>query len=280
MFHILLQRNGCFLHARCALFIHIWRVTGDAVKVAALFLGPVVMTSKYHRLDRYLAGRLNISRAAVKPILAQHRVQVDGAVCDDPACRIGPFSHISVDQQVLQDCVPRYLMLHKPAGVVSATRDPVHRTVLDLLPESQRNGLHIAGRLDFHSTGLVLLSNDGRWTRQLSDPVHQIWKRYRVTLSMPLPASAADAFAAGMYFPFEQLTTRPARLLRLDDTTAQVSLQEGRYHQIRRMFARLDNKVTSLHREAIGPIELDPALTPGAYRALTAQEIAATMLTS
>ena len=230
------------------------------------------MTTRHHRLDRYLARRLQISRKAVKPLLAQGRVRVDGAGCDDPARIIGPFSHITFDQQVLQANTPRYLMLNKPAGIVSATSDAHHRTVLDLLPARQRDGLHIAGRLDYHSTGLVLLTDDGNWSRWLCDPVNEIWKRYRVTLEKPLRESDVQAFAEGMYFAFEDLTTRPAQLTIVDTHQALVHLQEGRYHQIRRMFARCGNKVVTLHREAVGQIELDTGLGPGAWRILGPHE--------
>jgi 16S rRNA pseudouridine516 synthase len=231
------------------------------------------MSSKNGRLDRLLARRLQIDIRSVQRLLASARVQVDGVVARDRQQIVGPFNRILLDAEVLQSAQARYIMLNKPTGVVSATRDARHVTVLDLLAEQDRAGLHIAGRLDFHSTGLVLLSNDGRWSRALSAPCNQVSKRYRVTLQQPLRAQDVQAFAEGMYFSHEGITTRPALLRILASHQAEVCLTEGRYRQIRRMFARLDNRVLALHRSAIGAIELDDRLLPGQSRALTAQEV-------
>jgi 16S rRNA pseudouridine516 synthase len=166
-------------------------------------------------------------------------------------------------------------MLNKPAAVVSATKDAEHTTVIDILQRDDREQLHIAGRLDFNSTGLLLLSNDGDWSRQLSLPERQIAKVYIVTVAQPLNTDYVAAFAAGMYFEYENITTRPAQLTIVSDYVAEVSLCEGRYHQIKRMFGRFNNPVIDLHRTAIGHIQLDPTLQQGQYRALIADEISA-----
>ena len=170
------------------------------------------MTSRYHRLDRFLSARLQISRSNLRLLLAGGRVQVNGQVEGDRQRRIGPFDRVVCDGEILQSNRPRYLMLNKPAAVVSATRDDHHPTVLDLLPEDQREGLHLAGRLDFNSTGLVLLTNDGDWSRQLSQPENRVRKHYRVTLEKPLTDVYVTAFAEGMWFEYEGITTRPAAL--------------------------------------------------------------------
>ncbi|MFT6592212.1 MAG: 16S rRNA pseudouridine516 synthase [Zhongshania sp.] len=225
------------------------------------------------RLDRFISARKGMKRADVRLLLAQKRVQVDGLIATDINQLVGQFSHISVDNEVLQDCVPRYLMMNKPAGVVSATEDVKNKTVLDLLAPDERVGLHIPGRLDFNTTGLILLTNDGHWSRQLSLPERNIAKMYTVTLAQPLDNSYVEAFAAGMYFEYEDITTRPVKLEILSDHIAKVSLVEGRYHQIKRMFGRFQNEVVALHRDAIGPLDLDLSLAPGQCRALTAAEI-------
>ncbi|SRR5690606_23306784 len=231
------------------------------------------MTSKSARLDRFLSARTGIKRGDVRLLLARGRVRVDGAVARDINQLVGPFNRIDLDGAPVQDRTPVYLMLHKPTGVVSATRDRRHPTVLDLVDPDNRDGLHIAGRLDFNSSGLLLLTNDGAWSRRLSDPRWQIPKRYLVTLERPLTAAAVAAFAEGFYFPYEKLTTRPAGLRILGDHTAEVTLMEGRYHQIKRMFGRLRNRVLALHRVAVGTILLDPALEAGQHRQLTAEEV-------
>lgn len=231
------------------------------------------MPSKNARLDRFIGHHCNCSRKAVRPLLAKGRVEVDGVISRDAQQIIGPFSHVTLDGQILQANTPRYIMLHKPAGVVSATRDKQHRTVMDLLPGRPCPDLHIAGRLDYHSTGLLLLSNDGSWSRRLSDPANRVVKRYRVTLEKPLGPEYVQAFAEGMYFAFENLTTRPAQLSIISDHIAEVGLEEGRYHQIKRMFGRFHNRVLSLHRTAIGNLQLDADLQPGESRHLSESEV-------
>ena len=207
-------------------------------------------------------------------MLARGRIVVDDIVATDINQVIEQFSHVSLDGQTLQANNPVYVMLNKPAGVVSATKDEQHRTVIDLLERADRNDLHIVGRLDFNSTGLLLLSNDGRWSRQLTAPDKKVTKLYRVQLTKPLQPGYIEAFAEGMYFPFENITTRPAKLRIISPYLAEVELIEGRYHQIKRMFGRFDNKVLALHRTAIGKVILDPDLRSGQSRELTAQEVA------
>jgi 16S rRNA pseudouridine516 synthase len=225
------------------------------------------------RLDRFLSKHLSLQRKAIKPLLASGRVQVDGVVVSDVDRIVTQFSHIVVDDAVLQQHVARYLMLNKPAGVVSATKDAKHKTVIDLIEEDQTADLHIAGRLDFNSTGLLLLTNDGRWSRQLSLPENNIRKRYRVTLKKPLTEDYVQAFSAGMFFEFENITTRPVELTILTEHSAEVVLCEGRYHQIKRMFGRFNNEVLTLHRVAIGELRLDANLQPGESRHLSPDEV-------
>lgn len=233
------------------------------------------MPSKHARLDRFLSQRLGQSRREIQHLLAAGRVRVNDAVIRDGQQHIGPFSTVQLDAKLLQANTPRYLMLNKPAGVVSATRDSRHRTALDLLDEALRADLHIAGRLDFHTTGLLLLTNDGDWSRQLSAPESRISKRYRVTLEKPLGEDYVQAFAEGMWFEHEGITTRPAQLVIVSDHVAEVSLMEGRYHQIKRMFGRFRNRVLTLHRFGVGNLLLDPSLESGAWRALTEAEVRA-----
>jgi len=231
------------------------------------------MASKRARLDRFISSKAGISQKAVRPILAQGRILVDGRVATDTQQLVDEFSHIIFDDQVLQANSPRYLMMNKPKGVVSATKDDKHKTVIDLLEQADRDSLHIVGRLDFNSTGLLLLTNDGRWSRQLTEPDRKITKLYRVKLANPITQATIDAFAQGMYFEYEDITTRPAQLDIISDYVAEVSLTEGKYHQIKRMFGRFQNEVLELHRIAIGNLKLDPSLAAGESRQLTAEEV-------
>lgn len=228
------------------------------------------------RLDRFLANLPCFNRQQVRLLLVERRVQVDGQAVNDPHHEVRVFSRVEVDGQVLQaGYPPRYFMLHKPAGCVSATRDPQHRTVLDLLGEPDKDDLHIAGRLDFNTTGLMLLTNDGQWSRRLTQPQTKLPKVYYVETEQAIEAHYITGFREGFYFAFEDLTTLPAELVLLGSHSARLSIVEGRYQQVKRMFGHYDNKVVRLHRERMGPLVLDPTLAPGQYRELRADEIAA-----
>lgn len=231
------------------------------------------MSSKYTRLDRLISRHLGINRKHVRLMLAKKRVSVDGEVADNIDALVGPFNVIVVDNHVIQDQQAVYIMLHKPLGFVSATRDDKHPTVLDLIEQPHPVSLHIVGRLDLNSTGLLLLTNDGKWSKALLSPQNKITKCYSVNLKNELTQQYIQAFAEGMYFSFEDVKTQPVILTITGKRQAQVILKEGRYHQIKRMFGRFRNPVESLHRSAIGNIRLPEELKPGEYRQLSAVEL-------
>lgn len=226
------------------------------------------------RVDRFLSNLPRFNRKQVRLLLVERRVTVDGVAVSDPHHEVREFSHVCVDDEVLQTGKSaRYFMLHKPQGCVSATSDPQHPTVLDLLDEPDTHELHIAGRLDFNTTGLMLITNDGQWSRRLTQPQAKLPKVYLVETEQVIGPEYAVTFKAGLYFAFEDLTTQPAELELLGPTTARLGIVEGRYHQVKRMFGHFNNKVIGLHRERMGPLVLDAALAPGEYRALTEDEI-------
>ena len=238
------------------------------------------MQSRRARLDRFISSRKGISRRDVRQLLIQGRINIDGCTASEMHHPIGQFSRVTLDNEILQDEIARYVMLNKPTGVVSATRDAQHQTVVDLLHTEDKEGLHIVGRLDFNSTGLLLLTNDGEWSRRLTSPEHKVAKKYRVTVEKPITSDCVEAFAQGMYFSYEDIQTQPAHLHICSPFTAEVILTEGRYHQIKRMFGRFQNPVLSLHRTKIGCIDLDPLLAPGENRDLTDSEITCSKTTS
>ncbi|WP_421547860.1 pseudouridine synthase [Pseudomonas sp. QD4] len=226
------------------------------------------------RLDRFLSNLPRFNRQQVRLLLVQKRIRIDGLTISDPHAQVREFSRVELDDELLQaGTPPRYFMLHKPAGCVSATRDPEHRTVLDLLDEPDKEHLHIAGRLDYNTTGLLLITNDGSWSRRLTQPQTKLPKVYYVETEQELGPEYISTFAQGLYFAFEDLTTQPAELLILGPRRARLAIVEGRYHQVKRMFGHFNNKVVRLHRERMGPLVLDDALAPGQYRALTEAEI-------
>ncbi|MFJ2363920.1 pseudouridine synthase [Pseudomonas sp. NPDC087697] len=226
------------------------------------------------RVDRFLSNLPRYNRKQVRMLLVERRIKVDGQIVSDPHFEVREFSRVECDDEVLQaGKPPRYFMLHKPPGCVSATRDPEHLTVLDLILEPDKDDLHIAGRLDFNTTGLMLITNDGSWSRRLTQPQTKLPKVYYVETEQPITDEYAQTFAQGLYFAFEDLTTQPAELVVLGEKCARLSIVEGRYHQVKRMFGHFDNKVLRLHRERMGPLELDEALRPGEYRPLSDKEI-------
>lgn len=227
------------------------------------------------RLDRFLSNLPRFNRQDARQLISQGRIYLDGQQCRDAQSEVREFSRVQLDDELLQaGKAARYFMLHKPVGVVSATRHPEHRTVLDLLDEPDKDDLHLAGRLDLNTSGLLLISNDGLWTRRLTLPGSKQPKVYRVLTEQPISTEYIEVFARGLYFAYEDLTTLPAELEILGSHSARLTLHEGRYHQVKRMFGHFQNKVIGLHRERIGPLELGD-LPPGHYRALRAEEVAA-----
>ena len=225
------------------------------------------------RLDRFLSNRPQFNRQQVRLLLIEKRIQVDGQVICDPRHEIRAFSQVEFDGQILQAGKPaRYFMLHKPPGCVSATQDAEHPTVIDLLDEPDKHDLHIAGRLDFNTSGLMLITNDGQWSRHVTQPETKMPKVYYVETEQEITNAYISKFREGVYFAFEDLTTLPAELELLGPCSARLSIVEGRYHQVKRMFGYFNNKVVRLHRESIGPLVLDSLLAPGEYRALSEQE--------
>lgn len=226
------------------------------------------------KLDRFISNHTAHSRQAARLLIASGHVQVGGQLTHDPRHEVDQFVPISLDGELLQAREAHFVMLHKPVGYLSATTDPQHPTVMELLPSPLREELHIGGRLDRGSSGLLILTNDGLWSRRLTEPRIKLPKTYRVTTLRPISAETTEHFANGIYMTTEQLTTSPAQLQQLGPCEARLTIYEGRYHQVKRMFHAVGNQVVALHRESMGAIVLDPALQPGQYRALTAAEIA------
>ncbi len=226
------------------------------------------------KLDRLIASHAKIGRKAAHVLIAARRVKVNGVVITDSHHPVDRFTRVEIDDTIAQQ--PQralYLMLHKPVGILSATTDDQHPTVIDLIDDPDKHSLHIAGRLDRGSSGLLLLTNDGRWSKALMQPDNKVPKVYLVETRDPIAQEAVEAFARGLYFHTEDITTLPAKLEILGERRARLTLHEGRYHQIKRMFHRVNNRVISLHRHSIGQIELPSDLAPGQWRALTDKEV-------
>lgn len=227
------------------------------------------------KLNRLIAKHDSLGRTMAHRLIAARRVKVNDSIAIEGTREIDRFTTVSLDGSVIQQGERAlHIMLHKPAGVVSVTVDPVHRTVIDLIDDPDKHTLHPAGRLDRSTSGLVLLTNDGRWSKRITD-VTDVPKVYVVGTCDPITAETVEAFARGFHFPTENITTLPAKLEIIGERIARLTLREGRYHQVKRMFWRVGNRVVTLHRESIGPIRLPDELKAGEWRHLTAEEVAA-----
>ncbi len=228
------------------------------------------------KLDRLIASHHAMGRQAAHHAIAAGRVRVNDVIIHDSHHAVDRFTQVELDDTIIQQPERAlYLMLHKPVGILSATKDEQHPTVIDLIDDPDKHTLHIAGRLDRSTSGLVLLTNDGRWSKRLMAAEEKVPKVYLVETADPIAPDAVAAFASGFYFHTEDITTLPAELVILGERSARLTLHEGRYHQVKRMFHRMNNRVVRLHRESIGSITLPPDLQPGQWRQLTAAEIQA-----
>lgn len=228
------------------------------------------------RLDKFLCETLNVTRSLAGRVLRSGDVTVNGVVAKSGALQVTEQDQIAYQDQPLQMIAQgRYFMLHKPEGYVCSNDDPDHPNVFFLFEEPAVQKLHCAGRLDLDTTGLLLVTDDGQWSHRITSPRHECAKTYRAWLADPVDPAAVALFAAGVQLRGERQLTRPAELQLVTPTEALLTIHEGKYHQVKRMFAALGNKVIRLHREQVGALTLDPALAPGEYRPLTAEEIAA-----
>lgn len=227
------------------------------------------------RLDKFISNQcFDISRSGVKDLLKKGKITVNGSVvkkADEKICPERDEVCISGKKVVYKKHL--YIMLNKPAGVVCATRDGLSPTVLALLPdELKRDGLFPAGRLDKDTEGFVLITDDGELAHRMLAPKSHVPKLYYVKLEAPLAKNAEEKFKNGMTLS-DGTSCLPAELERISDTECFVTLHEGMFHQVKRMFEALDNKVSYLKRVKIGNVELDENLALGEVRELTFYEV-------
>ncbi|MDY0432354.1 16S rRNA pseudouridine(516) synthase RsuA [Pasteurella multocida] len=226
------------------------------------------------RLDKFLAENTGLTRSQANKVLKQSAVTVNGHVEKNGAQKVSQTDEICLDGEHLPwVSVGQYLMLYKPQGYVCSHEDGDYPTIYQFFDYLLVGKLHSAGRLDVDTTGLVLLTDDGKWSHRITSPKHHCEKTYLVTLADPVESHYQQACAEGMLLRGEKTPTKPATLEILDDYNVNLTISEGRYHQVKRMFAALGNKVVGLHRWKIGQIELDDRLAEGEYRSLSAEEI-------
>lgn len=232
------------------------------------------MAEKSERLDKAVANRFSVSRKEVKEKIRRGEVTVDGVVVTNPEHRVFENSEISFGGLTKEKTEFVYIMMNKPAGILTATTDKTRKTVVDLVPtEISRKGIFPVGRLDKDTTGLLIITNNGEWAHRIVSPKHHVQKEYIVTLDGAVTDEAIEGFKKGVTLADGEVC-KPAVLERLDDkNTARVILREGKYHQIKRMFGVFGLGVNALTRASIGGLKLDENLGLGECREMTKKEV-------
>ena len=226
------------------------------------------------RLDRWLVTLGVGSRSEMQKLIRKGGVKVNGAMVKDPGQQVDEnTAELTVNGTAVDGRLTRHVMLHKPAGLLTAARDKKQPTVMDLLPDVYNAiGCMPVGRLDKDTTGLLFLTTDGELNHRLLSPGRHVDKTYLAEVDGPLDASHVAAFAEGLHL--SDFDAQPARLEIIAPKTGRVTVHEGKFHQIKRMFTAVGREVTKLHRETFGSLTLDPNLPEGQWRELTDEELA------
>ncbi|KGQ66802.1 16S rRNA pseudouridine(516) synthase RsuA [Gallibacterium anatis] len=226
------------------------------------------------RLDKFLSEYTGLSRSQATKALRQNLVKVNQQLVKDGALKVSPEDVVEFDGETLEWVSGnQYFLLYKPEGYVCSHDDGEYPTVYQFFDYPLSSRLHTAGRLDVDTTGLVLLTDDGQWSHRITSPKYHCKKTYLVTLADPVEDFYLEQCAQGILLKGEKQPTKQAQIEIIDDYNLNLTIVEGKYHQVKRMFAALGNKVIALHRWRIGQIILDPQLEEGQYRALTDAEV-------
>ncbi len=224
------------------------------------------------RLDKFLSHGLNLPRSVVKKRIVKAEVCVNHKQVTQVSFQLNEKDIVTFNgkEVVLQKL--KYYLLHKPSGYVCSSVDDNHPSALTLLNDVDTGKLHFAGRLDWDTTGLVLITSDGSWSHKVTSPRRQCKKAYQVTLASDIADSDVIALEKGVMLHGESKLTLPAKILKSENRKVTVVLSEGRYHQVKRMMAAVGNRVIALHRESVSELTLT-GVSEGEYRELTADEI-------
>ena len=226
------------------------------------------------RIDKMIASQGQYSRKEVKALIAKRRIAVDGRVVSSSSKKVDPLTmQLTIDGKPLDFKRNLYLVLNKPKGYVSATEDRDHPTVLELVPQEYRGrDLFPAGRLDRDTTGLMIITDDGVLAHNILAPKKHVPKLYHVELDIPVTEEMRLGFSEGVML--NDGVCKAADLIKTGEKTAKVTLREGRYHQIKRMFGCFGAEVVELKRLGMGNLTLPADLAEGECRELTAEELA------
>ena len=225
------------------------------------------------RLDKFVCKSTAFTKTQAITFITQGDVTVNGEVITDIATQVHENNDVALNGERLYPRPFRYLLMHKPAQTICSNIDEVYPSLFNYIDIERPQELHIVGRLDADTTGLVLITDDGRWSFNITSPNKLCPKVYRVQLRQSIDESAIPLFAQGIKLQGETQLTAPATLIIVSDKQVLLTITEGKFHQVKRMFASIGNKVVGLHREAIGCVTLD--VNEGQWRYLTVDEIQA-----
>ncbi len=223
------------------------------------------------RLDKYICKSTELTRIEVSEALRGQRVKIDNIVFTNGAVQVHDNNTVLLDETKLKLRPFRYLMMHKPANTLCSNIDENYPSIFNYIDIEKKSELHIVGRLDADTTGLVLITDDGSWTFKIIKPEAQCEKVYRVQLRNELTQDAITKLEQGMLLQGTDKPTLPAKIEILSEKEVLLAITEGRFHQVKRMFRGVGNRVRSLHREKIGDISLD--VESGDWRYLTEDEV-------
>lgn len=228
------------------------------------------------RLDKYLAEMNLGTRSEVKKLITKGQIQVNRTIVKKPEIKLDPISdRVQYQDREITYVTYEYYMLNKPSGVISATEDKRDTTVIDLIESRQRKDLFPVGRLDKDTEGLLLITNDGALAHRLLSPKKHVDKTYYAKICGEVTKEDIEIFEKGICIGDEKLTL-PAKLVILKsgaESEIELTIQEGRFHQVKRMFQAVGKEVVYLKRLSMGGLSLDPSLKPGEYRKLTKEEM-------
>lgn len=224
------------------------------------------------RLDKFICKSTNLNKEQAQAQIQAGIVKINNDIVCDIKAQVHANNQVRLDNRLLYLRPFRYILFHKPANTICSNLDENYPSLFNFLDIEYLDELHIVGRLDVDTTGMVLITDDGHWSFNITRPEKQCVKEYRVSLSQTLDESAIDQFKYGLKLQGEAELTLPARLTFIDDKNVVLGITQGKFHQVKRMFAALGNRVVRLHRQAIGSVTLDVA--EGQWRYLTEAEVA------
>lgn len=223
------------------------------------------------RLDKFICKSTEYDLLEASRLIESRRVAVNELIVTVATSQVHKNNVVTLDSKKLTVRPFRYFLLNKPVDMICSNVDEAFPSVLNLLNIERLNELHIVGRLDVGTTGLVLITDDGHWSFNLTSPKKNCGKVYKVSLSRPISVDAVESFREGILLQGESTLTLPAKLQIIDPYNVLLTLTEGRFHQVKRMFFAIGNRVRTLHRQRVGSLELD--VDVGQWRSLTEAEV-------